>query len=229
MSGGLAIFVKSPSLSPVKTRLGKDVGRLRAEAFHLSSAEAVASVAQQYPDPLQLTAYWAVAEARALRLSAWSDLPRLAQGEGGLGERMARVYRLLLGRHDCALLVGADAPQLTVELLRQAVEWLSQSGPRLVIGPAQDGGFWLFGGNCPLPCHAWKQVAYSRPDTLRQFVAAMQASGQWLELDVLADVDRGCDLATVREQLQQLATPTAAQQRLTKWLEDCASAGGALP
>jgi rSAM/selenodomain-associated transferase 1 len=229
MSSGIAIFVKTPSLSPVKTRLGQDVGRLRAEAFHLSSAEAVASVAQQCPDQVQLTAYWAVAEARALRLPAWSDLPRLAQGEGSLGERMARIYDLLLDRHDRALLVGADAPQLTVDLLCQAAEWLSRPGPRLVIGPAQDGGFWLFGGNCRLPDRAWSQVVYSCPDTLRQFVAAMQTSGQWLVLEVLADVDRGCDLATVREQLQQLTTPTAAQQRLTNWLEDCASVGGALP
>lgn len=229
MSSGLGIFVKTPGLSPVKTRLGKDVGRLRAEAFHLSSAEAVASVAQQCPGRLQMTAYWAVAEDKALRMPAWSDLPRLAQGDGGLGERMAQVYRLLLERHECALLVGADAPQLTAELLSRAVEWLSQPGPRLVIGPAQDGGFWLFGGNCPLPSHAWSQVAYSCPDTCRQFVAVMQASGEWLELDMLADVDRGGDLATVRSQLQRLRAPTEEQQRLANWLEDCATVGGALP
>ena len=39
MSSGLGIFVKAPTLSPVKTRLGKGVGQLRAEAFYLSSAD----------------------------------------------------------------------------------------------------------------------------------------------------------------------------------------------
>jgi hypothetical protein len=227
MSSGLGIFVKTPTLSPVKTRLGKDIGRLRAEAFYLSSAEAVASVAQQSPEQLQLTAYWAVAEPQAFGTAAWLDLPQIPQGDGGLGARMAHVYRLLLGRHDCALLVGADAPQLTCELLAKAIHWLSLPGPRLVIGPALDGGFWIFGGNCQLPDQPWSQVAYSCPDTFVQFVAAMKSSGQFLELDVLADVDRGADLTPVKCQLQQLKSPTEAQQRLANWLEDWPMTGSA--
>ena len=229
MSSGVGIFVKTPTLSPVKTRLGNDVGRLRAEAFYLSSAEAVASVAQQSPSQLELTAYWAIAEHEALHSAAWADLPQLPQGPGSLGERMAQIYRLLLNRHDSALLVGADAPQLTCDLLSRAVRWLSLPGPRLVIGPAQDGGFWIFGGNCHLPDPAWSQAVYSCPDTFQQFVAAMQSHGEWLELDVLADVDRGADLATVTSQLQQLKSPTDAQLRLTNWLEDWLLPGSAAP
>ena len=72
MSSGLGIFVKTPTLSPVKTRLGKDVGQLRAEAFYLSSAEAVASVAQQVPGERLLTAYWAVAETQAMNSAIWA-------------------------------------------------------------------------------------------------------------------------------------------------------------
>jgi hypothetical protein len=220
MSSGLGIFVKTPTLSPVKTRLGHDVGQLRAEAFYLSSAEAVASVAVQSSAQLDLRAYWAVAEARALHSVAWADLPQLPQGDGTLGERMAQVYRLLLSRHDSALLVGADAPQLTSDLLSQAVHWLSLPGPRLVIGRAEDGGFWLFGGNCRLPDNAWTQAAYSTPDTFEQFVAAMQPHGEWLELATLADVDRGVDLITVSQQLRRLDAPTEAQRRLSNWLDD---------
>lgn len=220
MSRGLAILVKTPTLSPVKTRLGQDVGQLRAEAFYLSSAEAVASVALQSSSQLNLCAYWAVAEARALNSVAWADLPQLPQGEGTLGERMAQVYRLLLNRHDCALLVGADAPQLTSDMLSQAVCWLSLSGSRLVIGRAEDGGFWLFGGNCRLPDQAWTRAAYSSPDTYVQFAAAMQPHGEWLELATLADVDRGIDLTTVSQQLRRLDAPTDAQRRLSNWLDD---------
>ena len=225
----MGIFVKTPTLSPVKTRLGKEVGQMRAEAFYLSSAEAVASVAQQSSSELELTAYWAIAELEAMQSAAWADLPQLAQGPGSLGERMAQIYRLLLNRHDSALLIGADAPQLTCELLSRAVHWLSLAGPRLVIGPAADGGFWLFGGNCLLPDSAWIQAAYSRPDTFRQFVAAMHPHGQWLELDALTDVDHGADLATITTQLQQLKAPTDAQRRLTHWLEDWLLLGSAAP
>ena len=44
--GSIAIFVKTPGLSPVKTRLAEGIGRDQAEAFHPASAAAVAAVAK---------------------------------------------------------------------------------------------------------------------------------------------------------------------------------------
>ncbi|OGT55853.1 MAG: hypothetical protein A3E01_14810 [Gammaproteobacteria bacterium RIFCSPHIGHO2_12_FULL_63_22] len=228
MTCGLGIMVKTPDLSPVKTRLAADVGCLRAEAFYLCSAEAVASVALQVP-ATQLTTYWAVAERRALIGPSWADLPRMDQGEGGLGERMSHVYRTLRGEHRLALLLGADAPQLTCDMLRRAIDWLSLPGPRLVIGPARDGGFWMFGGNCELPDQAWTQPTYSQARTRGEFVSAMQGCGEWLEIDELSDVDRGADLAVVTLSLQQLPSPTEAQRRLAGWLEDWMSLKAATP
>lgn len=221
-------MVKTPDLSPVKTRLAADVGCLRAEAFYLCSAEAVASVALQVPAGL-LTTYWAVAESRAMIGPSWADLPRMDQGEGGLGERMSHVYRALRSQHRLALLLGADAPQLTGDMLRRAIDWLSLPGPRLVIGPARDGGFWMFGGNCDLPEQAWMRPTYSQAQTRSEFMNAMRDCGEWLEIDELSDVDRGADLATVTLSLQQLSAPTEAQRRLAVWLEDWISLKAATP
>jgi glycosyltransferase A (GT-A) superfamily protein (DUF2064 family) len=41
----LAIFVKTPGLSPVKTRLAEGIGQARAEAFYRLAVDAVAEVA----------------------------------------------------------------------------------------------------------------------------------------------------------------------------------------
>ena len=220
MTGGVAIFVKTPSLSPIKTRLASGVGQLRAEAFYLLSAEAVASVALDAQAQGGPTAYWAVAEPFAIRGDAWADLPRLFQGGGSLGERMGQVYRLLLRRHRFALLVGADTPQLTASSLLQAAQWLSSSEPRLVLGRAADGGFWLFGGNTALPRAAWCSPRYSSKQTADDVVAAMSPFGAWLELECLADVDHAHDLPAVQRALNSLPQPTSAQQRLVQWLED---------
>lgn len=220
MSCALGIMVKTPALSPVKTRLARGVGALHAEAFHFCAAEAVASVAQLPDSPTRQACYWAVAEAGALSSSAWADLPRIAQGDGGLGERMSHVYSQLRDRHGRALLVGADAPQLTVDLLREAAHWLALPRARLVIGPACDGGFWLIGGNCPLPESDWTSVLYSRADTRQAFMAAMRDRGQWLVLPELSDVDCSEDLPVLLRQLRELAAPTEAQSRLACWLED---------
>jgi rSAM/selenodomain-associated transferase 1 len=215
MSCGVAIFVKTPSLSPVKTRLWPDIGRHRAEALYLISAEAVASVAQQARG---MQPYWAVAESGALHTDAWLDLPHLPQGDGSLGERMAHVYQLLRKRHHAAILVGADAPQLTAGALCRAADWLSCVESRLVMGRAGDGGFWLFGGNEALPDRAWTGVRYSVADTATQFARAMQASGRWLELETLRDIDTAADIPHVLSSLSALHAPTAAQICLADWL-----------
>lgn len=212
---GVAIFVKTPSLSPVKTRLWPGIGRRWAEALYLLSAEAVASVAQRAAG---VQPYWAVAEAAALHSDAWIDLPHLPQGEGSLGERMAHIYRLLRKRHLAALLIGADAPQLTATSLSKAADWLSCVESRLVLGRAQDGGFWLFGGNCPLSDGAWTSVRYSAPDTAAAFVRAMHTGGCWLELESLRDIDTAGDLPHAMASLAALEAPTAAQLRLAQWL-----------
>lgn len=220
MTGGLAIFVKTPSLSPIKTRLASVVGQLRAEAFYLLSAEAVASVALAAHAQSGLAVYWAVAEPPAIRGDTWTDLPRLSQGGGTLGERMDHVYRQLLRRHRLALLIGADTPQITASNLLHAAQWLSASEPRLVLGRAVDGGFWLIGGNTALPRSAWCSPRYSSNQTADDVAAAMSEFGTWLELERLTDVDHANDLTTVQCALNALPQPTPAQQRLEQWLED---------
>ncbi len=220
MTCGLAIFVKTPGLSAIKTRLAQGIGPAMAQQFYLLSAQAVASVARQAQQSLDLSAYWAVAEPAALNGDAWTDLPRLGQGEGSLGERMAQVYQSLLARHGGALLIGADAPQLNVQALTHAVQWLASPSPRLAIGRAADGGFWLFGGNCTLPDQAWTQATYSAPDTSIKFSEAMRPFGDWLELEPLSDVDHAHDLPTVENELHALNAPTTAQQHLSQWLAD---------
>lgn len=219
MSCGVAIFVKTPSLSPVKTRLWPGLGRPCSEALYLISAEAVASVAEAAQRGASLQPYWAVAETAALHSDAWIDLPHLSQGAGSLGERMAQVYRMLRLRHHGAILIGADTPQLVPEALQRAADWLASGQSRLVIGRAQDGGFWLFGGNVALPEQAWTSAQYSTADTGDQFVAAMDGFGCWLQLETLRDIDTALDIPHVHAQLAQLAAPTDAQRRLLDWLD----------
>ena len=219
-SAGLAIFVKTPSLSAVKTRLWPRIGQQSAEAFHLASAQAVASVAQRARTGIDLTVYWAVAESEALNGGHWPDLQALAQGSGTLGTRMHHVYRQLRQRHDAALLIGADAPQVASSSLVRAAQWLRADEPRLVIGKASDGGFWLFGGNVRLPESAWTQTAYSMPTTARDFVRAMGSHGRFLDLDMLDDVDEFEDFVPALSGIAALPDPTEAQRRLARLMSE---------
>lgn len=221
MKGSAAIFVKTPGLSPVKTRLAVGIGESRAIAFHLASAKAVAAVVRRAAQDLDFIPYFAVAEAEALRSEIWSSLPTVYQGDGGLGLRLHRVYSELLTRHGHAILLGSDAPQLEADDLREAVGWISEPrDPRFVFGPARDGGFWIFGGNRPLPESHWTSIEYSRPDTGSHLLAKTRPLGAIRTLRVLQDADQAEDLPGLSLALAGLARPLEEQRGLLMLLRD---------
>lgn len=218
MSAGIAIFVKTPGHSPVKTRLAAKCGRAYAEAWYLRAAAAVASVARITAAREGVSVYWAVAEPAAVENGAWHGFPVLDQGMGGLGDRMARVHAALVAAHGAGVLIGADTPQLSPDLLQESIAWLRQPGPRLSLGPARDGGFWLFGASIAPPVAVWQQVRYSARDTAHALQAAMAGYGSWRILPELTDVDRAKDLAAVLQEFQRLPALQREQQQLIDWM-----------
>ncbi len=219
MNGAIAVMVKTPGLSAVKTRLQDKLGKEIAEEFHLSSARSVADVVQQYARQSEIKAYFAVAEEAGLNHYFWQDLPTLWQGEGGLGERMAKVYQSLLDKHDFVILVGADIPQITSSEFEQAEFWLSSEQARFAFGPSVDGGFWLLGGNCSIPEAIWTDVIYSVGDTGVQFFDRIEELGEIKTLSSLRDVDEPEDLQPLRQALIELTKPLPAQHSLVLFLD----------
>ncbi len=219
MSGAIAIFVKTPGLSPVKTRLAKTLGKALAESFHLAAARSVTAVLQELMQQITIQAYYAVAEPNAIEHENWQDFPCIWQGTGGLGERMAHIYQVLRAKHDFVLLVGADSPQMTVAELYKAGTWLTDKQARLSFGPSDDGGFWVFGANCSIPKQAWTQVHYSEAETGLQFLKNIADLGELDMLSQLRDVDEVSDLLPLRDALINLTNPLPEQQELRHFLD----------
>jgi glycosyltransferase A (GT-A) superfamily protein (DUF2064 family) len=222
MRPGLALFVKTPGRSPVKSRLWPAIGREAAEALYLDCAAAVGEIASALERDQRLQAYWAVAEAdgdHAAPSDPWKVLPVIAQGEGGLGERMARVYDALRARHGAALLIGSDLPQLSVQALADAVDALVRDEADLVLGPSADGGFWLVGGRIDLPLAAWTAPRYSTPDARSDFLAGLPQGLRIHPLDTAHDLDEPGDLAVVATALAALPHRTKAQERVSRRLD----------
>ncbi len=214
----VAVFVKTPGLSPVKTRLAQGIGNAHATEFHRRAAAAVGAVARAAaPD---VAPHWAVAEQDALAHPAWSAFPTLWQGDGDLGTRLDRVYAALLERHGSVLLIGADAPQVTPALLHNAAHAVLNGEPPYAIGPATDGGFWLFGGRAPVPASVWHSVAYSRADTGARLAEALRRFGSIIWLPTLADTDEASDLPELASALGCLRDPLPEQASLRDWLHN---------
>ncbi|WP_223250759.1 TIGR04282 family arsenosugar biosynthesis glycosyltransferase [Rhodanobacter denitrificans] len=217
MTTALAIFVKTPGHSPLKTRLATVIGEDAALTFHRLASAAVAGVARA-AQPL-ITPYWAVAEADDAAHAAWPDFPTIWQGEGGLGTRMHHVLETLLSRHGSVLLVGADVPQLTSGQLTRAAQALAEPPVAFVFGPSTDGGFWLFGSNTPVQLAIWQSVRYSQGDTCLALRRALPGTGRILELPVLTDVDNADDLPRVLGALGRLPEALPAQCALAEWMK----------
>jgi hypothetical protein len=215
MSAAVAVFVKTPGLSPVKTRLAAGIGEARATEFHRLASLAVAETARL----AGAAVYWAVAEQKGLADPLWAGHERLWQGDGELGARMSRVYRKLLGRHpEGVALLGGDSPQLAPSLVAGA---LRGAGRSYVLGPARDGGFYLFAGNRPLPQDIWESVAYGQADTGERFRRAAERFGPVALLEPSFDVDTADELALLASALDEGARArrlTVAQRELHRWL-----------
>lgn len=215
MKPALAIFVKTPPFSPVKTRLAATLGAADALKFYTLACAATAAVVADCPS---LTPYWAVAEAHPEAHAAWPDFAQIWQGGGDLGARLAHVYTELQARHGQALLIGADAPQLTATLLECAIATLNDATHPIALGPATDGGFWLFGGSQPIPQSVWTDVRYSQRDTSAQLCTALATSAPLTILPELADVDVEADLPALVESLDALSNAVSTQRELAAWL-----------
>lgn len=222
-SGALAIFVKTPGLSPVKTRLAATVGRPAAEEFHMLSAQAVAAVVRQAAVSRALQPYWATAEPESRKQLVWTGFPHVSQGTGGLGDRLAGVYDTLSRRHAFTIFLGADAPQLTPELLFEAIDKLELAAKHpgrqaFVIGRAADGGFYLFGGRGRLEAALWQVVRYSTATAAEELIAQVALRGPVHELPVLSDLDDAGDIPQILAEFPSGPLRLPEQQAVKDWL-----------
>ena len=65
------------------------------------------------------------------------------QGQGQLGKRMQQALSEVLMKHDSAVIIGSDCPELNKKHITSAFESLEKN--EVVIGPSHDGGYYLIG------------------------------------------------------------------------------------
>ena len=116
------------------------------------------------------------------------------QGEGDLGARLERILRRALKESAHAVAIGTDSPGLPLALLEEARSALEAHDA--VVGPADDGGFYLLGLNrCPegllagLPWSAENTRARTL-SRLEERGLTVQLLAPWFDVDVAADLER---------------------------------------
>ena len=193
MRGTVIIFVKAPVAGRVKTRLACEIGYGRAAAlFRILMKRTIAE---------SLKGVWrtilAVDPPSAVHEDArfWAPhLPRMAQGGGDLGRRMARAFES--APPGPVIIIGADAPGLRARHLRAAFTALRHADA--AFGPAQDGGYWLVGLNRRRAApHLFSGVRWSTKHALKDTLKTLPAGFGVAMLETLQDVDEASDLAVI--------------------------------
>ncbi len=189
MRPALVVMLKEPRPGRVKTRLGQDIGMVAAAWWFRHQT---ARLLRELDDP-RWQLILAVAPDRAgLTSRVWpAHLPRIAQGVGDLGARMAGIMRALPPGPVC--IIGGDIPGIRRAHIDRAFAALGRNDA--VFGPAPDGGYWLIGlkRSRAVPAGFLTNVRWSSADALSDSVASLPGARVAL-VDMLRDVDTIADL-----------------------------------
>ncbi len=181
------LMVKEPRPGRVKTRLGRDIGMTTAAWWFRHQTK---RLLRDLRDPRWRVVLAVSPDRQGLSSRVWpGDLPRLPQGPGDLGDRMARLIRSC---HGPTLVIGADIPNIQRTNIQNAFVALGRAPS--VLGPAPDGGYWLVGLRHPklAPSNLLSGVRWSSENAMEDTRKTLPQPVALTEM--LRDVDTVADL-----------------------------------
>jgi uncharacterized protein len=192
----LIIFARYPEPGHTKTRLIPALGAVGAASFQGWMTEQVLGAVapwQATESTLKVQVQYAggtLAQLRSWLGHRWDYQP---QGAGDLGDRMQAAFVQAFAQGaERVVLIGTDCLAIDPTCLRQAYELLQRRD--LVLGPAQDGGYYLIGLRRPCP-ELFGQMSWSTATVLTETLARATVAGRSIGLlGTQRDLDEPADL-----------------------------------
>ena len=208
----VAIMAKAPRPGAVKTRLCPPLVAAEAVALYRCFLLDKIAVVRTLVGARPVVAY-TPDDARAEFAALAPDFALVPQHGPDLGARLyATLADLLAAGHTGVIAVDSDTPTLPVEFLQRAVDCLARPGPDVVLGPTEDGGYYLIGVRAAhrvlFDAVPWSTSAVLEV-TLRQ---AATAGLQAVCLPPWFDVDTPDDLRRLQTMLDDGPAAAAASQ-----------------
>jgi uncharacterized protein len=192
------VMVKAPRPGFAKTRLVPELPEAQAAALAACFAEDVVRGAARVTADL-LIAY-SPAEGRALLKAFLPGGLRWVEQQGAdLGARLQSAATHA-ARLDFAplIFIGADSPTLPTVLIADAITRLESGETDVVLGPTEDGGYYLIGLRRPEQ-GLFEGITWSTSRTLEQTAEAAARLGlrllqlpPWYDVDTPSDLSRLC-------------------------------------
>lgn len=211
-AGVICVFAKPPRPGLAKTRLAPMLGAGGAAELARAFLLDTCAPLRARRDARVVLATTGPFDAA---LDAQLGLPCWPQGEGDLGARLERVLQRALTGAPWAIALGGDSPGRPPGLTDDAIAALADPEVDAVLGPSDDGGFYLLGlRRCPPGLLA--ELPWSSATTGAATLARLASAG--LRTRVLGpwfDVDEPADLQRLDELIAQgaIAAPATAEVR----------------
>lgn len=203
----LGVMIKAPHAGTSKTRLVPPLTLAEAAAlsvcFLRDTAANMAEAAAASIAPTDgVAVYTPVGAEAAFDNLLPENFRLLAQRGGSFGERLFHAAEdfARLG-YESFCLIDSDSPTLPRAALVAAVEILSRPGDRIVLGPADDGGYYLIGLK-RAHRRVFQEIAWSTAAVFAQTVERAREIDLPVELlPAWYDVDDGETLARLCQEL----------------------------
>ena len=190
----LLVFCKNPQLGKVKTRLAKGIGDKNALKIYQRLLEKTAAVLAQLNCDIAI--YYSQSIIDDDVFSATAKEKKVQCGED-LGARMANAFQNGLDTHEKVVIIGTDLWTLEAQDIEKAFAALENF--TAVLGPSQDGGYYLLGLTRFIP-ELFQKKAWGTDEVLSKTKTNLKAEKLFLlseknDIDTLDDLKQHPDLA----------------------------------
>ncbi|MBI4397218.1 MAG: TIGR04282 family arsenosugar biosynthesis glycosyltransferase [Elusimicrobia bacterium] len=195
----LVIFMKAPVPGGCKTRLCPPLSPEEAAALYRAFCQDVLAGARRSGAEVWI----AYQSAPDFPTPAWAapNVPFFLQQGDSLGDRLIHSFGFLFDKgYRRVVTIGTDAPSLPSMRLVEAFAALRKK--ETVIGPSEDGGYYLVGLRRPAP-GLFQDIPWSTPGVMPATLRALARLGMEAAfLPAHRDVDTENDLESLRAELR---------------------------
>jgi uncharacterized protein len=198
MKRTIIIMAKAPIAGAVKTRLQPRLSAEDAASLAACFLEDAINKARSVENQKLIVAYSPAGERAyfAERFAAPKIILTEQKGDD-LGEKMLSAFEFAFAQDLAAevVMLGTDSPTVPADFVEQAFEFLETSSDA-VLGPTEDGGFYLIGLRKP-DGRIFENVRWSSPKTFAQARENimnlnwhLRETPGWYDIDVPRDLDQ---------------------------------------
>lgn len=199
----LGLMAKAPLAGAVKTRLVPPLTAREAAELSICFLRDMAANIKNVSETAAssgLVVYTPAGSESAFDGALPVGFELLAQRGTSLGERLCNATDDLLRQgYSAVCLINSDSPTLPMSILIQAVELLAIDGDRVVLGAAEDGGYYLIGLK-HAHTNLFNGIAWSTSDVLartKQLAAEINLPVEmlppWYDVDDAVTLYRLCE------------------------------------